>query len=125
MSFKFRLFFFIFGTLIGVLFIKSIFPKEKISNLKKGYIGYFKGHDKVINMLSYNQNLKKQVESNLNLNKVDSLFYENIIRNSDLKILSRKPCFKYLLTPKDSTVISQIILEKCDKNIKLTKLKIK
>ena len=125
MSFKFRLFFFIFGTLIGVLFIKSIFPKEKISNLKKGYIEYFKGHDKVIDMLSYNQNLKKQVESNLNLNKVDSLFYENIIRNSDLKILSRKPCFKYLLTPKDSTVISQIILEKCDKNIKLTKLKIK
>ena len=125
MSFKFRLFFFIFGTLIGVLFIKSIFPKEKISNLKKGYIGYFKGHDKVIDMLLYNQNLKKQVESNLNLNKADSLFYENIIRNSDLKILSRKPCFKYLLTPKDSTVISQIILEKCDKNIKLTKLKIK
>ena len=125
MSFKFRLFFFIFGILIGVLFIKSIFPKEKISILKKGYIGYFKGHDKVIDMLSYNQNLKKQVESNLNLNKADSLFYENIIRNSDLKILSRKPCFKYLLTPKDSTVISQIILEKCDKNIKLTKLKIK
>ena len=125
MSFKFRLFFFILGTLIGVLFIKSIFPKEKISNLKKGYIGYFKGHDKVINMLSYNQNLKKQVESRLNLNKTDSLFYENIIKNSDLKILSRKPCFKYLLTPNDSTLISQIVLEKCDKNIKLTKLKIK
>ena len=123
MSFKFRLFFFIFGTLIGILFIKSIFPKEKISNLKKGYIGYFKGHDKVINMLLYNQNLKEQVESNLN--KTDSLFYENIIRNSDLKILSRKPCFKYLLIPNDSTVISQIVLEKCDKNIKLTKLKIK
>jgi hypothetical protein len=125
MSFKFRLFFFIFGILIGILFIKSIFSKEKISNLKKGYIGYFKGHDKVINMLSYNKNLKKQVESHLNLNKTDSLFYENIIRNSDLKILSRKPCFKYLLIPNDSTVISQIALEKCDKNIKLTELKIK
>lgn len=125
MSFKFRLFFFILGTLIGVLFIKSIFPKEKISNLKKGYIRYFKGHDKVINMLSYNQSLKKQVESRFNLNKTDSLFYENIIKNSDLKILSRKPCFEYLLTPHDSTLISQIVLEKCDKNIKLTKLKIK
>ena len=125
MSFKFRLFFFIFGTLIGILFIKSIFPKEKISNLKKGYIGYFKGHDKVINMLSYNQNLKKQLESHLNLNKTDSLFYENIIRNSELKILSRKPCFKYLLVPNNSTIISQIVLEKCDKNIKLIELKIK
>ena len=113
MSFKFRLFFFIFGTLIGILFIKSIFPKRKISNLKKGYIGYFKGHDKVINMLSYNQKLKKQLESHLNLNNTDSLFYENIIRSSDLKILSRKPCFKYLLVPNNSTVISQ----NCLKNV--------
>ena len=33
----------------------------------------------------------------MNLSEKDSLFYEDLIKNSEIEILSRKPCFQYLL----------------------------
>jgi len=124
MSFKNRLVFFIFGILLGIFFIRFIFPPEKLSNIKEGYSNYFKGHDKVVNFLLNQNDLRNEIESRLGILKEDSLFYENLIRNSNLEILSRKPCFQYLLKPNNQNLISELLIEKCNKKVDLVILKI-
>jgi len=125
MSFRNRLVFFVFGIIIGVFLISLIFPQKKISKIKKGYTDYFKGHDKIINFLIYQKDLKNQVDSYLGLSGKDSLFYQDLIKHSDIEILSRKPCFQYLLTPNDPSCILELLIEKCDKKVDLVRLKIK
>ena len=58
MSFRNRLVFFVFGTFIGIFLIRFIFSPEKISKIKEGYSAYFKGHDKVVNFLLNQDQLK-------------------------------------------------------------------
>jgi len=125
MPFSNRLIFFIFGTLIGVIFIKIIFPAEKISKTKKGYLDYFKGHDKVVNMLVYDSNLEHELLSHLGILRKDIFFYSDLIRNSDIEILSRKPCFHYLLKPSNDYMISELLFEKCGKKISLVRVEVK
>lgn len=122
MSFRNRLVFFIFGILIGVFVIKMIFPSEKISKIKKGYSAYFKGHDKIVNFLLDQKYIREEIEFQLNISKNDSLFYEDFIRSSDLKIVSRKPCFQYLLKPNNKS-ISELLIKKCDEKVELVRLK--
>ena len=125
MSFRNRLVFFIFGIIIGVFFTKLIFSHEKISKIKEGYSAYFKGHDKVVNFLLHQKEFMSDLESRLGILKTDSLFYEDLIRNSDLKIISRKPCFQYLLKPSNQHSILELLIEKCDKKVDLVRLKMK
>ncbi len=125
MSFRNRLFFFVFGTFLGIFLIRFIFSPEKISKIKEGYSAYFKGHDKVVKFLLNQDDFRRELESNLGILKNDSLFYEDLIRNSDLRIVSRKPCFQYLLKPNNQHFISELLIEKCDKKVNLSRLKIK
>ena len=67
MSFRNRLFFFVFGIFIGIFFIRFIFSPEKISKIKEGYSSYFKGHDKVVNFLLNQDDFRRELESNLSL----------------------------------------------------------
>ncbi len=125
MSFNTRLVIFIFGIIIGVFLIGLIFSTEKISKIKKGYIDYFKGHDKVITFLLYQTDLKNQIESYLNLSEKDSLFYEDLIKSSEIEILSRKPCFQYLLKTNNQNSIKELLIEKCDEKVSLVNLELK
>tara|TARA_B100000579_G_C22784032_1_gene830877 strand:- start:802 stop:1185 length:384 start_codon:yes stop_codon:yes gene_type:complete len=125
MSFSTRLVIFIFGIIIGVFLIGLIFSNEKISKIKKGYIDYFKGHDKVITFLLYQTDLKNQIESYLNLSEKDSIFYEDFIKSSEIEILSRKPCFQYLLKAHNQNFIKELLIEKCDEKVSLVNLELK
>ena len=125
MSFRNRLVFFIFGIIIGIFFTRLIFSDEKISKIKEGYSAYFKGHDKVVNFLLNQKDFQIDLESRLGVLKKDSLFYEDLIRNSDLKIISRKPCFQYLLRPDSQHSILELLIEKCDKKVDVVRLKMK
>jgi len=125
MSFRNRLVVFVFGIIIGIFFTRLIFSHEKISKIKEGYSAYFKGHDKVVNFLLNQKDFRIELESRLGILKNDSLFYEDLIRNSDLKIISRKPCFQYLLKPINHHSILELLIKKCDKKVDLVRLKMK
>ncbi len=124
MSFNTRLVVFIFGIIIGVFLIGLIFSPEKISKIKKGYIDYFKGHDKIITFLLYQTDLKNQIESYINPLEKDSLFYEELIKSCNIEILSRKPCFQYLLKTNHQNSITELLIEKCDKKVSLLNLEV-
>ncbi len=125
MSFSNRLIIFFFGIFIGIFLIRFIFPSDKISKITQGYVNYFKGHDKIINFLIHEQDLKKEVESVLDLSEEDTLFYYDLIQNSDLKIISRKPCFQYLLKPNEGYSILELLIEKCEKKVSLIRFEFK
>ena len=72
----------------------------------------------------YQTDLKNQIESYLNLSEKDSLFYEDLIKSSEIEILSRKPCFQYLLNPNNQNSIKELLIEKCDEKVSLVNLEV-
>ena len=65
------------------------------------------------------------MESLLDLSEEDTLFYYDLIQNSDLKIISRKPCFQYLLKPNEGYSILELLIEKCEKKVSLIRFEFK
>ena len=124
MPFSFRLFVFFFGIIIGFFVVRLIFSDDKISKIQKGYADYFKGHDKVVNFLVKQVHLSKDLDSLTEI-EIDTTYYINLIRSSEIEILSRKPCFKYLFSPKNNQIILNFSIKKCDKELYLDELNFK
>ena len=124
MPFSFRLFVFFFGIIIGFFVVRLIFSDEKISNIQKGYLDYFKGHDKVVNYLAKQVRLSNDLDFLTEID-IDTIYYKNLIRSSEIDILSRKPCFKYLVTPKNNQIILNFSIKKCDKELYVEELNFK
>ena len=49
----------------------------------------------------------------------------NLIRSSEIDILSRKPCFEYLVVPKNNKIILNFTIKKCDKELYVNELNFK
>jgi len=124
MSFSLRLLLFFFGIIIGLFIIRFIFSHDKISKIQKGYSDYFKGNDKVANYLANQVYLKDELGALIET-EIDSAYYNNLIRNSEINILSRKPCFEYVVTPYNNNKISNFLVKKCDKLVYVDKLNFK
>ena len=97
---------------------------RKISKIQKGYADYFKGHDKVVNFLAKQVRLSKDLDSLTEIN-IDTIYYINLIRSSEIDILSRKPCHEYLVVPKNNQIILNFSIKKCDKELFVDELNFK
>jgi len=124
MPFSFRLFVFFFGIIIGFFVVRLIFSDDKISKIQKGYADYFKGHDKVVNFLAKQVRLSNDLDSLTEID-IDTIYYMNLIRNSEIDILSRKPCYEYLVVPKNNEIILNFSIKKCDKELYVDELNFK
>ena len=124
MPFSFRLFVFFFGIIIGLFVVRLIFSDDKISKIQKGYADYFKGHDKVVNFLVKQVRLSKDLDLLTEID-IDTVYYTNLIRTSEIDILSRKPCYEYLVVPKNNKIILNFSIKKCDKELYVDELNFK
>lgn len=124
MPFSFRLFVFFFGIIIGLFVVRLIFSDDKISKIQKGYADYFKGHDKVVNFLVKQVRLSKDLDSLTEID-IDTIYYMNLIRTSEIDILSRKPCYEYLVIPKNNEIILNFSIKKCDEELYVDELNFK
>tara|TARA_B100001057_G_scaffold10044_1_gene9495 strand:+ start:1601 stop:1975 length:375 start_codon:yes stop_codon:yes gene_type:complete len=124
MPFSSRLFVFFLGIIIGFFVVRLIFSDDKISKIKKGYTDYFKGHDKVINYLAKQVCLSKDLDLLTEID-IDTIYFKNLIRSSEIDILSRKPCFEYLVIPKNNQIILNFTIKKCDKELYVDELNFK
>ena len=124
MPFSFRLFVFFFGIIIGLFVVRLIFSDDKISKIQKGYADYFKGHDKVVNFLVQQVRLSKDLDLLTEID-IDSVYYMNLIRTSEIDILSRKPCYEYLVVPKNNEIFLNFSIKKCDKELYVDELNFK
>ena len=50
--------------------------------------------------------------------------YEDLIKSSEIEILSRKPCFQYLLKTNNQNSIKELLIEKCEEKVSLVNLEI-
>ena len=124
MPFSSRLFVFFIGIIIGFFVVRLIFSDDKISKIKKGYADYFKGHDKVVNYLAKQVYLSKDLDLLTEID-IDTIYYKNLIRSSEIDILSRKPCFEYLVIPKNNQIILNFTVKKCNKELYVDDLNFK
>ncbi len=115
MKFRDRIFFFLFGISLGIMFASFIFKGK----MRKGLSDYFSGQDRIISFLINKSDLDHQLKNSLHLDDRDSIFIRDMIINSDVQIISRDSCFEYLLTPKKTSLLKVFTIEKCDKQVSL------
>ena len=120
MKFTPRIFFFSFGLCLGILFISILFE----GRMKKGFSDYFSGQDRIIRFLINKTDLNNQIQDWLDLSDKDSLFIREMIINTDVEIISREPCFEYLLTPNTSSCLTTLLVKKCEETVSIVNLEV-
>ena len=120
MKFTPRILFFSFGLFLGILFVMNLFE----GRMKKGLSDYFSGQDRIIRFLINKTDLNNQIQDWLDLPDKDSLFIREMIINTDVEIISREPCFEYLLTPNTPSCLTELLVKKCEEIVSIVNLEV-